>query len=46
MIDYGLLFSMIMAFGIPALVGNWWLVASREGPVGFLDVAIGSGAGG
>lgn len=41
MIDYGLLVSMIIGFGVPALVGNWWLVTGRSGPVGFLDVAIG-----
>jgi hypothetical protein len=41
MIDYGLLVSMIIAFGVPALVGNWWLVTGRDGPVGFLDVAVG-----
>lgn len=41
MIDYGLLVSMIMAFGVPALVSNWWLIAGRNGPVGFFDVAVG-----
>ena len=41
MIDYGLLVSMIIAFGIPALVSNWWLINGRDEPVGFLDVAVG-----
>lgn len=41
MIDYGLLVSMIIAFGVPALVGNWWVVTGRDGSVGFLDVAVG-----
>lgn len=41
MIDYGLLVSMIIAFGIPALLSNWWTVAGRDEPVGFLDVALG-----
>lgn len=41
MIDYGLLMSVIVGFGGPALVGNWWQVAGRDEPVGFLDVAVG-----
>jgi hypothetical protein len=41
MIDYGLLVSMIIAFGVPSLVGSWWMVSGRDGPVGFLDVALG-----
>lgn len=41
MIDYGLLVSMMMAFGIPALVSNWWPITGRDGPVGFFDVAVG-----
>ncbi|MFQ5557467.1 MAG: hypothetical protein ACE5GB_08190 [Acidimicrobiales bacterium] len=41
MIDYGLLVSLIIAFGGPALLGNWWLVTGRDEPVGFLDVAVG-----
>jgi len=40
-IDYGLLVSLIIALAIPALLGNWWLVAGREAPVAFLDVALG-----
>ncbi len=41
MIDYGLLVSMIIAFGVPSLFASWWLVSGRDGPVGFLDVAVG-----
>ena len=41
MIDYGLLVSLIIAFGVPTLLGNWWPVSSDGEPVGFLDVAIG-----
>ena len=41
MIDFGLLVSMIIAFGVPTLLGNWWLVTGRDEPVGFLDVAVG-----
>ncbi len=41
MIDYGLLMSMIIAFGVPALTSNWWLIGGREEPVAFLDVALG-----
>lgn len=41
MIDYGLLASVIVGFGVPSLVGLWWPVSGRDGPVGFLDVAMG-----
>ncbi len=40
MIDYGLLVSMIIAFGLPSLLGMWWQVSGRDGPVGFLDAAL------
>lgn len=40
MIDYGLLVSMIIGFGIPSLLGSWWTVSGRNDPVGFLDVAL------
>lgn len=40
MIDYGLLVSMIIAFGVPSLVGSWWTVSGHEGPVAFIDVAL------
>jgi hypothetical protein len=39
--DYGLLVSMIIGFGVPALLATWWSLSSRDGPVGFLDVALG-----
>jgi hypothetical protein len=40
-IDYGLLASVIIAFGVPSLVGSWWPVSGSDGPVGFLDLALG-----
>ncbi len=40
MIDYGLLASMIIAFGLPTLISNWWAVSERGEPVGFIDVAV------
>ena len=40
MIDYGLLVSMMLAFGLPSLVGNRWTVSDRDAPVGFIDVAL------
>jgi len=39
-IDYGLLVSMIIGFGIPSLLITWWPLTSYDEPVGFLDVAI------
>ena len=41
MIDYGLLISIIIAFGLPSLVVYWWLLFISDESVGFLDVAIG-----
>ena len=41
MTDYGLLVSMIIGFGVPALLATWWSLSGRDGPVGFLDVALG-----
>ena len=41
MIDNGLLVSMLIAFGVPTLIGNWWRVTGGGEPVGFLDVAVG-----
>jgi len=41
MIDYGLAVSMVIAFGLPALLGNWWSLSGLDKPVGFLDVAVG-----
>ena len=40
MIDYGLLMSMIVGFGVPTLLANWWPLSTYEEPVGFLDVAL------
>lgn len=40
MIDYGLLVSMIIAFGIPALVASWWTTTGREEPVAFLGLVV------
>jgi hypothetical protein len=39
-IDYGLLMSMIVGFGVPTLLANWWPLSTYEEPVGFLDVAL------
>ncbi len=41
MIDYGLLFSIIIAFGVPSLVAYWWLLFISDESVGFFDVALG-----
>ncbi len=41
MIDFGLLASLIVAFGVPSLVASWWTIRSSTGPIGFLDVAFG-----
>ncbi len=41
MIDYGLLFSMIVGLGLPAFVMNWWPLSSHKDSVGFTDVALG-----
>lgn len=47
MIDFGLLVSVIIAFGVPSLLTWWWpldtapIAASGAEPLGFLDVAVG-----
>ncbi len=47
MIDYGLLVSMIIAFGVPSLLVWWWPLDVAPGPPasggtpGFLDLALG-----
>ena len=47
MIDYGLLVSMILAFGVPSMLAWWWPLETVPGsalsdePAGFLDVALG-----
>jgi hypothetical protein len=40
MIDYGLAVSIVIAVGLPALLGNWWLLTGIDEPVDFLDVAV------
>jgi len=40
-IDFGLLVSMIIGFGLPSLVVNWWPLLSYDEPMGFVDVALG-----
>jgi hypothetical protein len=40
-IDYGLLMSMIVGFGVPTLLINWWPLSTYDEPVGFLDVSLG-----
>lgn len=41
MIDYGLLISVILAFGIPAVLSTRWRIAGSGEPVSFLDAALG-----
>lgn len=41
MIDYGLLISVMIALGLPSIVGIWWTIWGDGAPVGFLDVALG-----
>ncbi|MDW3178649.1 MAG: hypothetical protein R8J94_14760 [Acidimicrobiia bacterium] len=47
MIDYGLLASMIIAFGVPSMLAWWWplddapVSAPSDEPAGFLDVTLG-----
>jgi len=38
--DYGLLFSMLVAFAIPGLVARRWPLQTFEHPTGFLDAAL------
>jgi len=40
-IDYGLLVSMIIGFGVPSLLLDFWPFATYEEPVSFVDVALG-----
>ncbi len=39
MIDYGLLVSMALAIGVPAVMARRWEISGPGGPVAFLDVA-------
>jgi hypothetical protein len=39
-IDYGLLISIIIAFGLPSLVVYWWVLTIDRESVGFTDVVL------
>ena len=41
MIDFGLLVSIVVAVGVPALLVHWWPLTTYGDAVGFVDVAIG-----
>ncbi|MAT05889.1 MAG: hypothetical protein CL424_12695 [Acidimicrobiaceae bacterium] len=41
MIDVGLLLTMAVAIGLPALVARWWHLATVDTSIGFFDVAVG-----
>lgn len=40
MIDYGLLLSLMVGFGAPTLLAQWWPLGTVEPDVGFTDVAL------
>jgi len=40
-IDFGLLVSMMIGFGLPSLLVNWWPLSNYDEPMGFIDVALG-----
>ena len=42
MIDYGLLFSLIIGFGLPSMVATRWPLNSFAEPTGFLDATLGA----
>lgn len=44
MIDYGLLASLIVAFGVPAMLARHRPVATFDPPIGFLDAVLGPAA--
>ncbi len=52
MIDYGLLVSIMVAFGVPSLVALWWPIEvgpeTRQGEprIGFVDAALGAAIAG
>ncbi len=46
MIDYGLLISVALGFGVPALVMRRWPLTGYRQPVEFLDAAIGPASAG
>ena len=41
MIDVGLLLTMAVAIGLPALVARWWHLSTVDTSIGFFDVAVG-----
>lgn len=41
MIDYGLLVSVVIAFGVPTMLERRWGAVDFGEPVGFVDVAVG-----
>ena len=41
MIDYGLLVSIIIGLGLPAVLIHWWPLTSFGDPVGFIDAVLG-----
>lgn len=41
MIDYGLLLSLIIGFGAPALLAQWWPLSTFEPDDGFIDAVVG-----
>jgi prolipoprotein diacylglyceryltransferase len=46
MIDYGLLASMLAAFGLPAMLARRWYLAGFDPPVGFIDAVLGAALAG
>jgi len=40
-IDFGLLVSMIIGFGLPSLLISWWPLLSYDEPMSFIDAALG-----
>lgn len=40
MIDVGLLLTMVVGVGLPAVIARWWQLSTVDESVGFLDVAI------
>ena len=46
MIDYGLLGSVVVALGVPALLARRWPLEGFDPPVGFIDAVLGPALGG
>lgn len=40
MIDVGLLLTMVVALGLPAVIARWWQLSTVDASVGFFDVAV------